>query len=181
MSTPLDSASQPNLHLHLGRNYGMRPFTRHITGHDAAGKSKFLPSPHVLYLDRGGYEITRSFAVGSVPAQLTDDQDVRSYLSSDGKTEACSYANAGAQILVPNGLNFLTVDFGPSSSTAMHRTVTIDFVTVVQGQLVLELDGGEKKLLKAGVSSHRPNPFIVQVSCPQLIPTGHDCTTGNYA
>jgi len=37
----------------------------------------------------------------------------------------------------------------------MHRTLSCDYITVVSGEIVLALDGGEEKTVKAG-------EFIVQ-------------------
>lgn len=37
----------------------------------------------------------------------------------------------------------------------MHRTLTVDYVAVISGEIVLRLDGGEEKTVKAG-------EFIVQ-------------------
>ncbi len=37
----------------------------------------------------------------------------------------------------------------------MHRTLSLDYIAVVAGEIVLRLDGGEEKVVKAG-------EFIVQ-------------------
>ena len=37
----------------------------------------------------------------------------------------------------------------------MHRTLTLDYAVVISGEIVLRLDGGEEKIIKAG-------EFIVQ-------------------
>ncbi|KAI2607179.1 uncharacterized protein GGS25DRAFT_321473 [Hypoxylon fragiforme] len=53
------------------------------------------------------------------------------------------------------GVTFCVTNMAPGSSAPMHRTATIDYAVVVSGAVVLELDGGEEKTVKAG-------EFIVQ-------------------
>jgi mannose-6-phosphate isomerase-like protein (cupin superfamily) len=48
------------------------------------------------------------------------------------------------------GAWFCTSDIPPNFSVAMHRTSTIDYLTVLSGEVVLKLDGGEEKTVKAG-------------------------------
>lgn len=50
----------------------------------------------------------------------------------------------------PGGVLFRLVSFPPDPHGQMHRTDTIDFVTVVSGQLVLVLEGGEEVTLGQG-------------------------------
>jgi quercetin dioxygenase-like cupin family protein len=50
---------------------------------------------------------------------------------------------------------FLSLNLPPGSSSPMHRTLTLDYGIVLSGEIVLELDGGQKKTIKAG-------EFIVQ-------------------
>lgn len=138
-------------HLQPTMNLGMRDCGRYVTSHDSNGKSVFTPSPELLYYDRGGYGVSRSYAVSKVPAILREDQDLKEYLTDDRASES-SYIHAGVRIVVPGGLNFVTVDFGPGAQTKMHRTVSLDFVAIVEGEIELELDSGEKQLLKSGVS-----------------------------
>lgn len=133
-------------------DYGMRTTTRYITTHNAAGDGVFGPSPELHALDRNGYEMTRVYGVASVPANLSADVDMDAYTSDDIESNPTSYANTG--VTITNGVNFLNVDLGPGAQTVMHRTVTVDFVVVVEGQIELVLDSGERQLLRSGVRSH---------------------------
>ncbi|MGE0387193.1 MAG: hypothetical protein AB7Q97_20915 [Gammaproteobacteria bacterium] len=47
---------------------------------------------------------------------------------------------------VPGGTQFLLTRFGPHVATPMHRTATIDYQFIVDGQTVLVLDDGEHPL-----------------------------------
>ena len=42
------------------------------------------------------------------------------------------------------------VDYHPGGEPAWHRTVTLDFGVVIEGELELELENGEKRLMKKG-------------------------------
>lgn len=137
--------------LESGLNFGMRSTSRYITGHDPSGASKTIASPNLLYLDRGGYAISRTYALADVPTQIEHGQDLVAYMSSNGEYYPTSFTHGGSQPVVPGGVNFLQGDFGPGATTPMHRTVSVDFVVVVEGELVLELDSKEKTYLKAGV------------------------------
>jgi quercetin dioxygenase-like cupin family protein len=50
---------------------------------------------------------------------------------------------------------FCTTDIPPNGVVPMHRTISLDYGAVISGEIVLKLDGGEEKTLRAG-------DFIVQ-------------------
>jgi len=50
---------------------------------------------------------------------------------------------------------FCTTDIQPGGQAPMHRTLSCDYITIVSGEIVLALDSGEEKVVKAG-------EFIVQ-------------------
>lgn len=129
----------------------MRKCQRYIIIHDEAGNSRFGPAPDLQYRERIGYALARSYALSTVPASLEDDNDISSYLSNDDDENLTSYKLAGKQMTIAGGVNMLCVDLGPGSQSVMHRTVSIDFVIVTEGEIELELDSGEKKLLYSGV------------------------------
>lgn len=148
---------------------GLPAIKRHIATHDAAGTSVYVASPppqqYIRLPGTGGF--ARSWSVGSVPAKLEGDADMKAYLAEDGAT---SWTNPA--IVTPNGANALVVDLEPGGVSNMHRTVSIDFSICVIGEIVHELDGGEKVLLKPGVSS-LASSFFERIGCsafPGLIP-----------
>ena len=55
----------------------------------------------------------------------------------------------------PSGVMFCTTDIPPNFSAPMHRTLSLDYIAVISGEIVLRLDGGEEKTIRAG-------EFIVQ-------------------
>ncbi|KAI4252987.1 MAG: hypothetical protein LQ352_003962 [Teloschistes flavicans] len=50
----------------------------------------------------------------------------------------------------PNGIVFCTTDLKPGAQSPIHRTLSLDYCAVMSGEVVLILDGGEEKTLKAG-------------------------------
>lgn len=131
-------------------DYGMRTVHRHITAIDSKGKSVFVPAEDVLYCDRGGYAVSWNYATSEFPAAMADDKDLHAFMSRDPASDS-SVVHTGRRIVNGNGVTFNTANFAPGTETAMHRTVSLDFVAVIEGEMELELDSGEKMSLKAGV------------------------------
>ncbi|KAI1660717.1 hypothetical protein F4813DRAFT_262022 [Daldinia decipiens] len=50
----------------------------------------------------------------------------------------------------PAGVTFCIANMAPQHSSPMHRTLSLDYCAVLSGEIVLELDGGEEKTIKAG-------------------------------
>jgi quercetin dioxygenase-like cupin family protein len=45
---------------------------------------------------------------------------------------------------------FCTTDIPPKGAAPMHRTLSLDYAAVISGEIVLLLDGGEEKTIRAG-------------------------------
>jgi hypothetical protein len=139
----------------------LRPNKRYIATHDANGRSVYADSPDQQFWavpNVGG--VARSYAVSSVPANLTNDADLKAYRSEDGNA-----SHTKRDIVVPDGgANLVVVDIAPGGSSGMHHTVSIDFSICVIGEIEHELDSGEKVLLKAGVSC----PYLLAVSAAHI-------------
>lgn len=138
------------------------PVKRHITGHDAeTGQSIFLDHE----TDLSWYEIpgfgtaTRSYATTQLPAILQDDEDVRAYDSQDSAASFQRKEFVVSPPEVPNvtmeggagGVNVIALDILPGSKGHMHRTISLDISTCVEGEVHCELDSGQRVLLKPGV------------------------------
>ncbi|KAF4625161.1 hypothetical protein G7Y89_g13008 [Cudoniella acicularis] len=50
----------------------------------------------------------------------------------------------------PTGTLFCTTDLAPHSKTPMHRTLSVDYAVVVEGECTIVLDGGEEKTAQKG-------------------------------
>ena len=49
----------------------------------------------------------------------------------------------------PNGTRFCVIDFPPGNHPHMHRTETVDYVIVIEGEIEMDMDDSTVKL-KAG-------------------------------
>lgn len=141
-----------------GLTYGMTDRERVITTVDDSGKSRFVPQPKPkLYRDRGGYSVTFNYVTDGLPLEMQADADLKAFLTDD-PTSPTSYIHTGNRIVNDRGMTFATVNFGPGIKTTMHRTISVDFIAVIEGQLDLELDSGEIRHLRVGVSLY-PRAF----------------------
>lgn len=50
----------------------------------------------------------------------------------------------------PGGVMFGITDFPPGAEAPMHRTLSLDYGIVMSGEIVLTVDGGEERTLRAG-------------------------------
>jgi quercetin dioxygenase-like cupin family protein len=105
---------------------------RVVTGHDAQGHAVVVsdevrdgPSPFATLL----------WTTDASPADNMDD--------TDG-------AQRPAGVTLEGGTVFRIGRLEPGHRSPMHRTLSIDYGLVLDGELVLELDGGDKVLLTPG-------------------------------
>ncbi|KAL7914904.1 hypothetical protein GGI35DRAFT_163568 [Trichoderma velutinum] len=119
------------------------PVRRVITTHDKDGNaiiSEEIPqtlqgigvSGTVIYL---GYSLNQS------PGLLNDDQDLKEY--KDRLPH-----NVG--ISIPGGTVLRISDFLPGQSVPMHRSKTIDFGVIIEGEVELIMGNGDSTTLKRG-------------------------------
>lgn len=117
---------------------------RFITTHDEkTGKAIFhsaLPEenptqviPSAVF--RLGYT-TKEF-----PAQLNDDKDVNTYKD---------FLNSPPGLVASGGTVLRVVDIQPNTTSPMHRTVSLDYGIIIEGEVDLVLDSGEVKHMKKG-------------------------------
>ncbi|KAM3071818.1 hypothetical protein ACMFMG_009675 [Clarireedia jacksonii] len=60
------------------------------------------------------------------------------------------YLSAPPGLVVPGGTVLRIVDVPPESISPMHRTTSLDYGVVLEGEVELVLDSGEKRILKRG-------------------------------
>jgi hypothetical protein len=128
---------------------GLRPCKRYIATHTPEGKSIYADSPDQSFNSQPGVGgMARSYAITSVPGNLTNDADLKAYKAEEGPA---SYLRPE---IVPKepGTSLLVIDLEPGAVTMMHRTVSIDYSICCIGEIDHELDGGEKVRLLPGVS-----------------------------
>ena len=116
-----------------------------ITTHNSSGKaifsSKVPEEHHDLPLPFGGMRII--YTSNSVPTDLNSEADIDQY--SHVRTEGL----LGGAICPPGGTAAAIVSLEPGAQSPMHRTVTMDWAVILEGEVDLVLDGGETRRLRA--------------------------------
>lgn len=117
---------------------------RVITTHDDKGKAIFsarfddeLPFEELP----DGARFCLGYATNTVPANFDDEADIKTYRK---------YMSNKPGVMIPNGTVCRIVDMRPGATSPMHRTVSLDYGVVLEGEVVLVLDSGEEKLLLRG-------------------------------
>ena len=117
-----------------------------ITGHAADGTSIFRSDEAVEAFSPFGPNKS-SFSTfdtqGAVP------------VSNDNSTGAAAAPAQKLPRCPPGGTLFSITNLPPRYSVPMHRTQSLDYCVVMSGEIVLALDGGQEKTVKAG-------EFIIQ-------------------
>ncbi|KAF1991856.1 cupin domain-containing protein [Aulographum hederae CBS 113979] len=117
---------------------------RFITTHNSEGKAVFSDafdeeSKIDALPDDMGFAL--SYSTQGFPVDLNSDADLKVY---------DKYLNSAPGLVISNGTVLRHVDFQPGITCAMHRTVSLDYGVVLEGEVEAVLDSGETRLLKRG-------------------------------
>ena len=119
-----------------------------ITTHNSSGQaifsSKVPEEQHDLLLPFGGMRII--YTSNSVPSNLNSEADIDQY--SHIRTAGLP----GGAICPPGGTAAAIISLKPGAQSPMHRTVTMDWAVILEGEVDLILDGGETRRLRVGDS-----------------------------
>lgn len=122
-----------------------RALYRHITTHNDDGKAVFsnslsheAPSREVM---DGEMRFSLMYTNPSFPVDMANDKDISVYMD---------YLATPPGITIPGGSVCRVCDYPPGYLTPMHRTQSLDFGVVLEGEIELVLDSGETRLLKRG-------------------------------
>jgi quercetin dioxygenase-like cupin family protein len=122
----------------LPKNY------RFITDHDSSGKAVFSSEVDELQPRQSlGNEATfaLNYTTSKIPVSFDDNKDIANYKG---------YLDKAPGLVIPGGSVLRVVDCPPGSLSPMHRTVSLDYGVVLEGEIWLELDSGEKRLMRRG-------------------------------
>lgn len=116
----------------------------HVTGHNDRGLAKVHSS------EAGAWKWSEARNVGfnvvyttsKFPVDMNDDADINSH--------AQAMASGRLGLVQPGGTVCRIVDFGPQGSPLMHRTQSLDYGVVLEGEIEMELDDGSVTLMKRG-------------------------------
>ena len=116
---------------------GLPPVQRVVTGHDANGRAVFKSEDvtPTKMIPSGDASFLLVWTTEKVPADNNDETDGR-------EREAGLTLNQGSVIRV--------VDMLPGKESPMHRTNSIDYGIVLEGEIELELEDGRKKTINQG-------------------------------
>lgn len=118
---------------------------RYITDNDDEGKSYFsttVPTALPVVKELGTAHQRFGYLTPAGPGLLTAQADLRVY-------EA---ALTNLPPLVPLGGSAAVwyIDMPPGTDSPMHRTVSLDLVIQIEGEVELTLESGEKRIIKPG-------------------------------
>ncbi|KAF4984075.1 hypothetical protein FZEAL_654 [Fusarium zealandicum] len=115
---------------------------RFTTTHNTDGKAIFDTSlnDEIPETNTGGHRFFLGYATDEYPVDLECSKDIETYQY---------YAANQPGLVIPGGTVLRFVDFPPGNS-AMHRTVSMDYGIVLEGEVNLALDSGESRQLKRG-------------------------------
>ncbi len=116
---------------------GLPPIQRVVTGHDANGRAVFKSEDvaPARMVPSGDAAFLLIWTTETVPADNNDETDGR--LRDAGLT-----LNQGSVIRI--------VDMLPGKESPMHRTNSIDYGIVLNGEIEIELENGAKRTVREG-------------------------------
>jgi mannose-6-phosphate isomerase-like protein (cupin superfamily) len=122
----------------------------HITTHDENGKAIFTSKPlsaqKKLPIPIGDISIISS--THSFPLDLSSEADIDQY-----QHDRISPFFPGTRRICPDGGTATCImSMKPGVDSALHRTMTLDTLVIIEGELEITLDSGETQILKAGDS-----------------------------
>ena len=116
-----------------------------VTGHNSAGKA-IVQSSQVeetkSYGPGTNVSHTLLYSTSEFPPDLNGDKDIKLHeeLKASGKL---NIANPGGTII-------RIVNFGPHNMSMMHRTQSLDYGIVLEGEIIMELDDSSQTLMRKG-------------------------------
>jgi quercetin dioxygenase-like cupin family protein len=116
---------------------GLPPVQRVVTGHDANGRAVFKSEDvtPTKMIPTGDASFLLIWTTANVPADNNDETDGR-------------HREAG--LTLEGGSVIRIVDMLPGKESPTHRTNSIDYGIVMEGEIELELDDGVKKTIRQG-------------------------------
>ncbi|PQE15118.1 Cupin domain protein [Rutstroemia sp. NJR-2017a BVV2] len=119
------------------------PLNRYITTHTPDGLAVLdssVPST-ATWTSAGSAKFFLGYCTSTFPAAISNPSDIQNY---------SQYLSAPPGLVVPGGTVLRIVDVEPGHTSPMHRTTSLDYGVVLEGEVELILDSGETKVLKRG-------------------------------
>lgn len=112
---------------------------RIVTGHDANGKAivQLVDEGHWESIAGGTSKYNVFWATRTSPVDITHDETLQQEITTGSLT-------------LPNGTVFRIVDRAPHTKGPMHRTQSLDYGVMIEGETELLMDSGDRITMKAG-------------------------------
>lgn len=113
---------------------------RFITAHTTGGQPTFdagVAEPIEWQRMPIGADVSLIYSGTTFPVPLSNDRDLQTYKEHLSRLDSFT---------VPGGFFARYVDYHPSAEPVWHRTVTLDFGVVIEGEIELQLEGGGTRL-----------------------------------
>lgn len=123
---------------------GLPTIYRFVTDHDKEGKAIFQKDleENLPWQERGDeVRFGLGYTTNQTPVELSHGADVKTYQN---------HLKDPPGIMIPGGTVLRFVDMPPGATSAMHRTVSLDYGVVLEGTIDLILDSGEVRSMKRG-------------------------------
>ncbi|KAK4443638.1 hypothetical protein QBC34DRAFT_443191 [Podospora aff. communis PSN243] len=118
---------------------------RYITTHNEEGKAiidSTLPDELPFYaVPSNTVNLSTCYVTEGFPTVLEDGKDIAVYQQHLADPPG---------LTVSNGTVIRYVDIRPGVGPVMHRTVSLDYGVVLEGEVELSLDSGDKRVLRRG-------------------------------
>jgi quercetin dioxygenase-like cupin family protein len=123
-----------------------KPIRRVITGHDGKNVAKVIREGAAANTKtpREGVASTLMWCTDAMPADIAAGENAE---------------DMGARILgtapPENGSRFIVMEFAPGIASEMHRTETIDYIVMLEGEIDMDMDDSTVKLHAGDVMVQR--------------------------
>lgn len=135
---------------HLVSCQSRRNMAHYITTHDANGTAVFSQKASVeqnkMPIPIGDIRIISSSH--RFPLNLSSETDINQYQQD----RTSPFFPGGRRICPDGGTATCLMSMKPGVESAMHRTMMLDTLLVIEGEMEITLDSGETRTLKAGDS-----------------------------
>lgn len=140
------SSDLPCRNMHPHKDNDLPDIHRYITTHSTDGEAVFLSHaqvPDYMPSQPAGEdgEIALLYATTNVPTSVEDEADIAMY---------DEFLHQPPGLTTESGSVFRMIDLRPGKETPMHRTVSLDYGVVLEGNVDLILDSGTSRHLHRG-------------------------------
>lgn len=122
----------------------LQPPRRIITTHNDQGQAVFsdaFPERAAQKKVDKGAVFALGYCTSSFPAELNGDKDIATYREYEAQPPG---------LVISSGTVLRYVDIAPGVLSPMHRTVSLDYGIVLEGEIELVLDSGETRRMAVG-------------------------------